>query len=250
MQSMTRRACWQTVTSACKALLLQSPSSFGMIQSPILPPLTFVPGVNRLLSTSIRQPASASRCSPVVLAAKRSKSASEPPSKPKVRQFSEAPSVSKNPEPATSQQPEHTQISQQAVPEQTPQPTETTPKISRRATRRTRDALPKQAAYTDLREVHGVGPKNEQLLLKVGLSNVASLKDRYKNEHKESTGELKQYLQVWQALPCAYCSSYKSAVLAPVSCSSHQPSHSTHGQTLHRVLITAGDSWYTQPPLQ
>lgn len=194
---MTRRACWQTVTSACKALLLQPPSSFGMIPSPIVRPLTLVPGVHRLLSTSIRQPVSASRCSPVVLAAKRSKSASEPPSKPKVRRFSEAPSVLKDPEPATSQEPEHTQITQQAVqPEHTQQPTETTPKISRRATRRTRETLPKQAACTDLREVHGVGPKNEQLLLKVGLSNVASLKDRYKNEHKESTGELKQYLQV------------------------------------------------------
>ena len=56
--------------------------------------------------------------------------------------------------------------------------------------------MPKQVPATDLREVHGVGPKNEQLLLKVGLSNVASLKDRYKNEHKANAGELKQYLQV------------------------------------------------------
>lgn len=192
---MTRRACWQTVTSACKALLLQSPSSFGMIQSPIVRPLTLVPGVNRLLSTFIRQPASALRCPPVVVAAKSSKPASETPSKPKVRRFSEAPSVLKSPEPASCHQPEHTQIDQQAVhPEQIQQPTETTPKISR--TRRTRETLPKQTACTDLREVHGVGPKNEQLLLKVGLSNVASLKDRYRNEHKESTGELKQYLQV------------------------------------------------------
>ena len=56
--------------------------------------------------------------------------------------------------------------------------------------------MPKQVPATDLRKVHGVGPKNEQLLLKVGLSNVASLKDRYKNEHKANAGELKQYLQV------------------------------------------------------
>lgn len=199
MWSMTRRACWQIATSACKALRLQSPSFFGMIQSPAVRPVTLLAGVNRLLSTSIRQPAPASRFSPFILAATGSKRASpepQPPSKPKVRQFSEAPSFALL-EPTGCDQPEHLQIRQQALqPEQTQQPTETTPKISRRAPRRTREALPKQVPSTDLREVHGVGPKNEQLLLKVGLSNVACLKDRYKNEHKENTGELKQYLQV------------------------------------------------------
>ena len=196
---MTRRACWQIATSTCKALLLPSPASFGMIQSPAVRPLTLVAGVNRWLSTSIRHPAPASRCFPFIWAATRSKAATtvvQPLCKPTVRGFSEAPSFSLQ-KPTGCDQREHIHINQQAVqPEQTQQPTESTPKISRRAPRRTREALPKQVPSTDLRNVHGVGPKNEQLLLKVGLSNVASLKDRYKNEHKENTGELKQYLQV------------------------------------------------------
>lgn len=196
---MTRRACWQIATSICKALLLPSPSSFGMIHSPAVRPLTLVAGVNRWLSTSIRQPAPASRCLPFILAATRSKTATtvlEPLSKPTVRGFSEASSFSLQ-KPTGCDQPEHIQINQQTVqPDQTQQHTDTTPRISRRAPRRIREALPKQVPSTDLRNVHGVGPKNEQLLLKVGLSNVASLKDRYKNEHKENTGELKQYLQV------------------------------------------------------
>lgn len=79
---------------------------------------------------------------------------------------------------------------------QTHTSTASSAKPARRAVRRNKEALPEHVNVTDLRKVNGVGPKNEQLLLKVGLSNVASLKDRYKNEHKESTDDLKKYLQV------------------------------------------------------
>lgn len=200
---MTRRACWQTVTSVCKALLLQSSYSFGMIQSPAVRPPTLVASVSRLLSTSTRQPVPACRfascgpgntgittaAGPVVRAVSKAKS----------RPFSGGSNPLKHQQIANSDLSEHTNSEQQsAKPEQQTQEqlTGSTPKISRRATRRTRDTLPKHLPATDLRNVHGVGPKNEQLLLKVGLLDVASLKDRYKTEHHENTEELKQYLQV------------------------------------------------------
>lgn len=49
---------------------------------------------------------------------------------------------------------------------------------------------------TDLRCVNGVGPKNEALLLKIGLSSVDRLKDMYKVDHNCNTSALKAYLQV------------------------------------------------------
>ena len=89
---------------------------------------------------------------------------------------------------------------QQAAPSEEPVQESTcsasTGKAVRQSTRRPRDTASREMPATDLRNVHGVGPKNEQLLLKVGLSNVASLKDMYKNEHNASKIALKQYLQV------------------------------------------------------
>ena len=67
----------------------------------------------------------------------------------------------------------------------------------RRSSRRPRENQPKDASSsTDLRCVHGVGPKNEQLLVKIGLSSVASLKEVFKVEHKESKMAMQRYLQV------------------------------------------------------
>ena len=167
-----------------------------MIQSPAVRPL--VVGASRLLSTSIRHSLPAVRFAPFCLAPTGSTTAAALPlTKTKVRRFSDGLNQLKTQQSPSSDQPEHSKTDQLAIqPEQTQLPTESTPKISRRATRRTRETLPKHVPSTDLRKVHGVGPKNEQLLLKVGLSNVASLKDRYKKEHKENTGDLKQYLQV------------------------------------------------------
>lgn len=200
---MTRRASWQVAIFACKALLLQSSSSFGMIQSPAVRPLTLLTGASRFLSSCTRQPLRARRSSPfgpgVIGTTTAAAPVVGPVSKATSRRFSGGPNPPKHQQGTKSNQAENRNSGLQASkPEQQTeqQLTGSIPKSSRRATRRTRDTAPKHLPATDLRNVHGVGPKNEQLLLKVGLFDVASLKDKYKTEHKENTGELKQYLQV------------------------------------------------------
>ena len=62
--------------------------------------------------------------------------------------------------------------------------------------RKAKDGPKEPSSSTDLRCVNGVGPKNEALLLKIGLSSVDRLKDMYKVDHNCNTSALKAYLQV------------------------------------------------------
>ena len=62
--------------------------------------------------------------------------------------------------------------------------------------RKAKDEPKETSTSTDLRCVNGVGPKNEALLLKIGLSSVDRLKDMYKVDHNCNTSALKAYLQV------------------------------------------------------
>lgn len=80
-------------------------------------------------------------------------------------------------------------------------------KVDRRSSRKAKEVQPKEGgSTTDLRCVHGVGPKNEQLLLKIGLSSVASLKEVFKVEHKQNAKALRQYLQEKVGIRSHHCS--------------------------------------------
>ncbi|KAL3159895.1 hypothetical protein ABBQ38_010291 [Trebouxia sp. C0009 RCD-2024] len=183
-----------------------------MIQSPAVRPLTLLTGASRFLSSCTRQPLRARRSSPfgpgVIGTTTAAAPVVGPVSKATSRRFSGGPNPPKHQQGTKSNQAENRNSGLQASkPEQQTeqQLTGSIPKSSRRATRRTRDTAPKHLPATDLRNVHGVGPKNEQLLLKVGLFDVASLKDKYKTEHKENTGELKQYLQETVGIRSHHC---------------------------------------------
>ena len=70
-------------------------------------------------------------------------------------------------------------------------------KATKRASRKAKEGQKDPASgSTDLRCVCGVGPKNEQLLLKIGLSSVDRLKEVYKVTHKSNPMALTAYLQV------------------------------------------------------
>ena len=69
-------------------------------------------------------------------------------------------------------------------------------RAAKRTYRRAKEGQKESSPSTDLRCVNGVGPKNEALLLRNGLSSVDSLKEVYKVTHNSSTLALKAYLQV------------------------------------------------------
>ena len=85
----------------------------------------------------------------------------------------------------------------------TPPVTAKAVKTDRRPGRRLRESQSKDSSSnTDLRMIQGVGPKNEQLLLKTGHSSVAKLKEVYKVDHREDKIALKRYLQVGSVCTC------------------------------------------------
>lgn len=78
-------------------------------------------------------------------------------------------------------------------------------KAAKRTYRRAKEGQKESSPSTDLRCVNGVGPKNEALLLRNGLSSVDSLKEVYKVTHNSNTLALKAYLQVRIAPLSAVC---------------------------------------------
>lgn len=101
---------------------------------------------------------------------------------------------------------EVTDFTQQATHSEAAANTKTV-RSDRRFARKAKDAQSRGGGHhTDLRLVHGVGPKNEQLLLKIGLSSVESLKEVFRLKHKESTLALKQYLQEKVGIRSHHCS--------------------------------------------
>ena len=213
---MKRRACWQVAAFACKQLLseLQPPPVMVSAQTVrLLSSAPRVSGLCRPYSSFIRQswpigrltPLEPSRPRSVITAATR---VATPAGKKRAQ--SKPSSGTQHSEFSSSVQPETAEPEpRQSVPEAT---TSAKPvKADRRSGRKAREVQPKdEGSSTDLRCVHGVGPKNEQLLLKIGLSSVASLKEVFRVEHKESTLALKRYLQVLSLGPIPLAFVYSS----------------------------------------
>ena len=202
--SMIRRAGWRTAASVFQALSSQTKAPLSMTCAPAVPPLTSVVPPLGSPSHVVCQPLPRARVAPLGAAPRGSITAAATVAEP-VRRVGpprrSSDNLIKRLELSTSvQKSEHAKSNEQATqPEQQRQQTSTaasTTRAARSTARKLKEASSKDESATDLRNVHGVGPKNEQLLLKSGLSNVASLKAMYKTEHNESTNALKQFLQV------------------------------------------------------
>lgn len=203
---MIRRAGWRTAASVFRALSSQTKAPVSMICAPAVPPLTSVVTVLSSPSLIVSYPLPRVRVAPLGAATRGSittaAAIAEPVSRAKApRRSPDGSNLIQRLRLSTSvQQPDHAKLNEQPTqPEQQRQqlsPAASTTRAARSTPRKPREASSKDEPATDLRNVHGVGPKNEQLLLKSGLSNVAKLKDMYKNEHNESTNALKQFLQV------------------------------------------------------
>lgn len=200
---MTQRACWQLAASAFRNSLPDVQAPTGMIYASLVRPLssaTHFPGVSWTAS-SLGQPWPRDRLAPLDSSRTRSlitaatlaaKSANKTSAKSRPSVATQHPHFSTGTQSEASEsESEHRAADREAS-------TSTNPlKVDRRSSRKAKEVQPKDGgSTTDLRCVHGVGPKNEQLLLKIGLSSVASLKEVFKIEHKKDAEALRQYLQV------------------------------------------------------
>ena len=179
---MTRRACWHIAASVYRSVSPESQASPGMVHTLLGRPLPSSTNFSSIYtSATLHQPRLRSRlaglspASALVIAARLvaepgSKKASEKQVKPDV-QLSNPTSL------------------QDGSLKSTRRCEATAGTKAVKSARKPRDT-------SDLRCVHGVGPKNEQLLKNIGLSSVASLKEVYRIEHNENKEALKQYLQV------------------------------------------------------
>ena len=201
---MTQRARWQLAASAFRKSLPDVQAPTGMIYASLVRPLssaTHVPGVSWPAASPTGQPWPRYRLAPLDSSRPRSlitaatvaaKTANKASAKSRSSVATQHPHFSTSTQSEVSEsESEHRAADREAS-------TSTYPlKADRRPSRKTKEVQPKEGgSSTDLRCVHGVGPKNEQLLLKIGLSSVASLKEVFKVEHKKDAKALRQYLQV------------------------------------------------------
>lgn len=205
---MTRRSCWQSAISACNRLLSDLPASPGMVHASLVRPLSSASSLSSFCHSSaalFSQPRPHSRPALIGVAASGGRvirsaaatPAAEPGRKKPTRRRSSIENQHSTFSTSTSSTSpsEVTDFTQQATHSEAAANTKTV-RSDRRFARKAKDAQSRDGGHhTDLRLVHGVGPKNEQLLLKIGLSSVESLKEVFRLKHKESTLALKQYLQ-------------------------------------------------------
>ncbi|DBB02914.1 TPA: hypothetical protein ACH3X1_013516 [Trebouxia sp. C0004] len=211
---MTQRACWQLAASAFRNSLPDVQGPTGMIYASLVRPLssaTHIPGVSWPAASPIGQPWPRCRLAPLDSSRPRSlittatlaaKSANKTSAKSRSSVATQHPHFSTKTQSEVSEsESEHRAADREAS-------TSTNPlKVDRRSSRKAKEVQPKEGgSTTDLRCVHGVGPKNEQLLLKIGLSSVASLKQVFKVEHKQDAKALRQYLQEKVGIRSHHCS--------------------------------------------
>ncbi len=201
---MTQRACWQLAASAFRKALPDVQAPTGMIYASVVRPLssaTHISGVSWPAASPTGQPWPRYRLAPLDSSRPRSLiTAATLAAKSANKTSAKTRSLVATPHPhfSTSTQSEVSESESEHRAADSEASTSTHPlKTDRRSSRKTKDIQPKEGgSTTDLRCVHGVGPKNEQLLLKIGLSSVASLKEVFKVEHKQDAKALRQYLQV------------------------------------------------------
>ena len=208
---MTQKACWQLAASAFRNSLPDVQAPTGMICASLVRPLssaTHISGVSWPATSPTGQPwprykpLESSRPRSLITAATlAAKSASNTSAKSRSSVATQHPHFSTSTQCEDSEsESEHRAADREASTSTNP------PKVDRRSSRKAKEVQPKEGgSTTDLRCVHGVGPKNEQLLLKIGLSSVASLKEVFKVEHKQNAKALRQYLQVHVLLTKIRC---------------------------------------------
>ena len=209
---MTQRACWQLAASAFRNSLPDVQAPTGMIYASLVRPLssaTHISGFSWPTTSSTAQSWPRHRLAPLDSSRPRSLiTAATPAAKSanKTSAKSRSSVTTQHPHFSTSTQSEVSESESEHRAADREASTSTNPlKVDRQSSRKAKEVQPKEGgSTTDLRCVHGVGPKNEQLLLKIGLSSVASLKEVFKVEHKKDAKALRQYLQVRVLLSNAF----------------------------------------------